>query len=237
MFGSGAMTNSIDDFSKADCTIVIGSNTTEQHPLVATRIIEAKLKGGKLYVIDPRRIQLADYADVYAPIQPGTNLALINAMIYVIFSEGLADEKFILERTEGYEELMDSIGEEDLQLAVEVTGLSEAMIRKMARGYATAKNASIAYTMGVTQHITGSLTVAALANLAMITGNVGKEGAGVNPLRGQNNVQGSCDMGAVPAEFPGYQKASDEKIHDKFKQKWGQQTSCKIGYKLTEIFG
>lgn len=231
------MTNSIDDFTKADCTIVIGSNTTEQHPLVATRIIESKLKGGKLYVIDPRRIQLADYADLYAPIQPGTNLALINAMIYIIIAEGLTDEKFVEERLEGYEELLASVGPEDIDMAVEVTGLTEEMIREMAIGYATAKNGSIAYTMGVTQHITGSSTVAALANLAMITGNVGKEGAGVNPLRGQNNVQGSCDMGAVPAEFPGYQKATDEAVHEKFRKKWGTDVSCKIGYKLTEIFG
>lgn len=235
-FGSGAMTNSIEELSKADAIFVIGSNTTEQHPLVGMRIREAVLKNdAKLLIADPRRIPLSEHAEAYAPLKPGTNLAFINGMLNVIISEGLANMEFVENRTEGFAEFKDSIVRYTPEAVSEITGVPADMIRKFARLFAEARNASIVYAMGITQHVTGSANVAALANLALITGQIGKEASGVNPLRGQNNVQGACDMGALPNVFPGYQSVTNESVRDKFKAAWGRDTACEVGMTVSHM--
>jgi formate dehydrogenase alpha subunit len=236
VFGSGAMTNSIEELSKADVIFVIGSNTTEQHPLVGTRIIEAvKKNDAKIIIADPRQIPLVQFSSIYAPLIPGTNLALINGMLNVIVSEGLEDIDFIQSRTEGYEEFKQAIKKYTPEWTEEVTGVDAETIREMARLYAGAKNASIVYAMGITQHITGSKNVAALANLAMITGHIGKENSGLNPLRGQNNVQGACDMGALPDILPGYQPLGNEASIERLSKVWGNDFESKRGLTVTQM--
>ncbi|HWQ30747.1 MAG TPA: molybdopterin-dependent oxidoreductase [Negativicutes bacterium] len=235
-FGSGAMTNSIEELSKADAIFVIGSNTTEQHPLVGMRIREAVLKNdAKLLIADPRRIPLSEHAEAYAPLRPGTNLAFINGMLNVIISEGLANWEFIENRTEGFAEFKDSIVRYTPEAVSGITGVSADLIKKFARLFAEARNASIVYAMGITQHVTGSANVAALANLALVTGQIGKEASGVNPLRGQNNVQGACDMGALPNVFPGYQPVTNESVREKFKTAWGRDTACEVGMTVSQM--
>jgi len=230
------MTNSIDEISKADVIFVIGSNTTEQHPVIGMRIMEAvKKNGAKLIVADPRRIQLAEFADIYAKLTPGTNLALINSILNVIVSEGLENKEFIEANTEGYEELKKSLKKYSPEWASEITGIDAETIREIARTFAGAKNASIFYAMGITQHITGTMNVSALANLAMLTGQIGKESSGVNPLRGQNNVQGACDIGALPESLPGYQKFDDKNVIEKFQKVWGKDFSGNKGLTVTQL--
>lgn len=220
-FGSGAMTNSIEDIEEAKCIFVIGSDTSSQHPIIARRIIRAKEKGAILIICDPKAIQLSAMADLYLPIRPGTNLALLNGMAKVILEERLEDREFIEERTEGLEDLKKVLAEVDLREVAEITDVSEEKIRKAAKLYATAENATIVYCMGITQHTSGTENVMAIANLAMLTGNIGRRGTGVNPLRGQNNVQGACDMGALPNVFPAYQQVADEEIRQKMALTWG----------------
>jgi len=235
-FGSGAMTNSIEELSKADVIFIIGSNTTAQHPLIGMRIMDAvKKNGAKLIVADPRRIPLVEYAKSYAPINPGTNLAFINGILNVIVTEGLANEEFIEKRTEGYEELKASVLRYTPEMVSEITGVDAETIREFARLFAKAQNASIVYAMGITQHVTGSANVAALANLSLITGQIGKESTGINPLRGQNNVQGACDMGALPNVFPAYQSVTDEKVREKFRAAWGSNTACEKGITVSQM--
>ncbi len=205
-FGSGAMTNSIAEIEDADCIFVIGSNTTSSHPLVATRIFRAKEKGAKLVVADPRRIQLALKADVYARQNLGTDVALLNGIMHVILKNNWHDQKFVEERCEGFDEFKAVIDNYPPEKVAEVTGVSAEDIEKMAEYYGKAEAASIVYCMGITQHTSGVDNVKSLANLAMLTGNMGKESTGVNPLRGQNNVQGACDMGGLPNVYTGYHK-------------------------------
>lgn len=221
-FGSGAMTNAIEELAGSDVIFVIGSNTTEQHPLVAMKIIEAVQNGAKLIVADPRRIPLTYYAQLYAPLAPGSNLAFINGLLHVIVNEGRVNQAFIDERTEGYEAFAASLSGYSPEAVEKIAGVSADLIREIARAYAGAKNASIVYAMGITQHISGTKNVGALANLALVTGQVGRPSTGVNPLRGQGNVQGSCDMGALPDTFPGYQKLNNPGVLDKFKRFWGE---------------
>jgi formate dehydrogenase alpha subunit len=235
-FGSGAMTNSIDEFKNAECIFVIGSNTTEAHPVIGLYIKEAVVKNGaKLIVADPRTIDLVRFAKHHIAQQPGTDVALVNAMMNVIISEGLADEEFVKERTEGFEELAAAVKDFTPAKAEKITTIPADQIREVARTYAKASCASIVYSMGITQHTTGTDNVLSLANLAMLTGNVGKESAGVNPLRGQNNVQGACDLGALPNVYPGYQSVEDEKIKSKFEGAWGGKLSDKKGLTVVEI--
>jgi formate dehydrogenase alpha subunit len=216
------MTNSIDDLGEAGCILVIGSNTTEAHPIIALRIKKAVMEGScKLIVAEPRHIRLCYYADQWLQQLPGTDVALLNAMMNVILSEGLADEDFIAERTEGFEEFKKVVEEYTPEKAAEICGVDATDIRRAARTYAQADSAAIVYAMGITQHTTGVDNVLSLANLALLTGNLGKEGAGVNPLRGQNNVQGACDMAALPNVFPGYQKVTEEDKREKFEKGWG----------------
>ncbi len=236
-FGSGAMTNSIDEFRNAGCIFVIGSNTPEAHPVIAIGIREAVVKNGaELIVADPREIELVRYAKFHLQQRPGSDVALINAMMNVIIEEGLHDEDYIKQRTEGFEQVAEAVGEMTPEKAEKITTVPAEAIREAARTYAKADSSSIVFSMGITQHTTGTENVLSLANLAMLTGNVGKESAGVNPLRGQNNVQGACDLGALPNVYPGYQSVEDAGIHAKFEEAWDTKLSDKTGLTVVEIF-
>ncbi len=220
-FGSGAMTNSIEEITGAQAILVIGSNTTETHPVISYRIREAVRKGAVLIVADPREIALVDIATYHLRLKPGTNVALINGLLNIIISEDLVDVEFIEKRTEGYERLKKVVAKYTPEYTAQITGVPVDLLRGAARAYAAVDRAAILYTMGITQHVSGTDNVMALANLALATGNVGRESAGVNPLRGQNNVQGSCDMGALPNVYTGYQKVGDAAVQDKFSKAWG----------------
>ncbi len=214
------MTNSVPDLERADCILVTGSNTTEAHPIIGARLLRAQRRGTRLIVVDPRRIQLARCADFHLRQRPGTDIAWLNGMAQVIIEEGLADEAFIRDRTEGYEEFRLAVSEYTAERVEEIAGIPADDLRKAARWFAEAERAAIVYCLGITQHTSAVKHVWAIANLAMLTGNVGRAGTGVNPLRGQNNVQGACDMGAVPVVFPGYQSVTDAEIRAKFARAW-----------------
>jgi formate dehydrogenase alpha subunit len=236
-FGSGAMTNSISEFEEAELVLITGSDTTAQHPLIGSRIINAvKDKGAKLIVIDPREIELAKYAVIHARQKNGTDVAWINGVINVIISENLHDKKFIEERTEGFGELKSLVKEYTPEYVEKITSIPKEKIVEIARLYAKTRKAMIVYSMGITQHTTGVDNVKSLANLAMVTGHIGYASTGVNPLRGQNNVQGSCDVGALPNLFSGYQGVADETIRKKFEAGWGVEgLPAKPGLTVTEI--
>jgi formate dehydrogenase major subunit len=234
-FGSGAMTNSFEEIVDADCIFVIGSNTTVAHPLVATRIYRAKAKGAKLIVADPREIQLAKFADVYVRQTLGSDVALLNGMMHVIVKNGWHNEEFVKERTEGFEAFAEMIEKFTPEVASEITGIKADDIVRMAEYYAKAKNGSIIYCMGITQHTTGVDNVKSLANLAMLCGHIGRPSTGVNPLRGQNNVQGACDMGGLPNVYPGYQPVTTPEAKAKFEEAWKATLSSSVGLTLTEV--
>ena len=229
------MTNSVAELEDADCIFIIGSNTTSSHPLVATRIFRAKQKGAKLIVADPRRIQIAMMADIHVQQNLGTDVALLNGMMHVISERGWHDQAFIEERTEGFEGVKEIIKDYSPQKVSEITGIEAEDIVKMAEYFGTADAASIVYCMGITQHTTGVDNVKSLANLAMLTGNLGKESTGVNPLRGQNNVQGACDMGGLPNVFPGYQPVIDIASNEKFSKAWGAEIPRDVGLTVPEM--
>jgi len=234
-FGSGAMTNSIRELENSDCILVTGSNTTEQHPLVVRYIMRAKEKGSKLIVVDPRTIPLTRFADFHLRQRPGTDVAWINGFMNVIINEDLEDRKFIEERTEGFEEMAKTVRKYTPENVENVTGIPKKDLIEAARTYAKADRASIIYSMGITQHTTGVNNVRSCANLAMLTGNVGKPSTGVNPLRGQVNVQGACDLGALPNVYCGYQSVTDEKIREKFEKAWKTKLSAKLGLTVVEM--
>ncbi len=229
------MTNSIADINKADTILVIGSNTTEAHPVIALQMIQAARNGTNLIVADPRKIDLVDYADVWLRQRPGTDIALLNGLMNVIIKEKLIDQKFIEERTEDFEKVKKVVSKYNPQEVEKITGIPAKDIRQAARMYAKADAASIFYTMGITQHTKGTDNVLSIANLAMMTGNMGKPGTGVNPLRGQNNVQGACDMGALPNVYPGYQKVIDTAAKKKFENAWKAKLSAEIGLTVVEM--
>jgi len=229
------MTNTNAEIIDSDCLFVIGSNTTENHPVLGTRMMRAHRKGAKLIVADPRRIPLADEADLYLPVRPGTNIALIHAMCHVILEEGLEDRAYIEERTEGFEFLEDTLKKYTPEYVEPICGVPADDIRKAARMFAEADAAGIYYAMGITQHSRGTHGVMALSNLSLLTGNIGKYGAGINPLRGQNNVQGACDMGCLPSDLPGYQKVIKSAVIEKFEKAWGRKLSDKVGRTLPEV--
>jgi len=236
--GSGAMTNPIDDIYHADVILIIGSNTHEQHPLVARRVVKAvRDRGARLIVADPRAIGLAGFSDVFIRQRPGTDVALLNGMMHVILAEGLANEAFIAERIDldSYQALRTVIAAYPPERAAEITGVPADDIRRAARLYGEAGRATILYAMGITQHTSGTDNVTTVANLAMLTGNVGREGTGVNPLRGQNNVQGACDMGGLPNVYPGYQSVTAEAASSKFAQAWGHVPPPRVGLTLPEM--
>lgn len=230
------MTNSIAELANAQTIFVIGSNTTEAHPVIALQIKKAVRNGAHLIVADPRRIWLADIAEVYLQHRPGTDVALVNAMMYVILDEGLEDRQFIDERTEGFEELREIVMQYPPERSAEICGVPAEDIRRAARLYASVERAAICYTLGITEHVCGTENVRTLANLAMLTGNVGKESTGVNPLRGQNNVQGACDMGAMPEKLPGYQDWNDPAIREKFERAWNCRLPTEPGFTAPRMF-
>ena len=235
VFGSGAMTNSIDELENSDVIFIIGSNTTEQHPLIGTRILRAVRKGAKLIIADPRFIDLAHFATIYMSQKPGTDVALINGMMNVIISEKLHHEEFVKTRTENFEAMKKVVEKYTPEYVEKVTTIPAEKIREAARLYAKADKAAIVYSMGITQHTTGVDNVVSTANLAMLTGNLGKEGVGVNPLRGQNNVQGACDVGALPNVFSGYQKVDADDVRKKFEDAWGVKLPPKPGLTIVEM--
>lgn len=234
-FGSGAMTNSISSLALADVILVVGSNTTEQHPLVAANILEARSKGARLIVIDPRKTQLADLADIRLAPKAGTDIAWINAMLNTIIQEGLDDKEFIASRTEGFDEVRRLIADYTPEKSEEISGIPAEDLKSAAITFGSAGRASIVYAMGITQHATGTDNVQALANLVLATGNVGREGTGMYPLRGHQNVQGACDMGALPDVYSGYQKVANPDQRRKFEQAWSTELSETPGKTALEM--
>lgn len=229
------MTNSIEEILDTDAIFVIGSNTTENHPVIGTHMKRAIKKGAKLIVADPRRIELADYADVFLQIKPGTNIALLNGMINVIIEKGLHDREYIEERTENFEDFEIKIRQYTPERTAKICGVDPGDIIKAAEIYAQADKAGIYYAMGITQHTTGTKGVMSVSNLALLCGNIGIESAGVNPLRGQNNVQGACDMGGLPADLPGYQKVFKPEVTEKFEAIWKSKLPTNVGLTIPEI--
>ena len=215
---------------------ITGSNTTETHPVIATFMKRAIVNGAKLIVADPRRIEMASYADVYLQIKPGTNVAMLNGMMNYIVENELYDIEYINERTENFEQVKELVKKFPIEKAADICEVDVKDLIKAAKIYAEADVASIFYTMGVTQHSHGTDNVMSVANLAMMCGNVGKEFGGVNPLRGQNNVQGSSDAGALPIYYPGYQKVIDPKATEKFEKAWNVKNLSRTdGYKIPKM--
>ena len=229
------MTNSISEIDGADVVFIIGSNTTEQHPLIGHRVIRALERGAKIIVADPRKTQIAKLSSLHMMLNLGTNVALLNGMMNVIISEGLEDKEFIAERTEDFESLKKAVADYTPEKSARITGVPKEKIIEAARIYAHSRKSIIIYAMGITQYVAGTDNVISCANLAMLTGNVGKEFTGVDPLRGQNNVQGACDMGALPNVFPGYQSVTDEKLKSKFEKAWNASLSPKPGLTVVEM--
>ena len=231
------MTNSIRDITEqSGCIFIIGSNTTEQHPVIGIKIRRAaRRRGAKLIVADPRRIDIATYADIHLRHTPGTDLALLNGLMHIIIREGWQDQKFVDERTEGFEALKEVVAKYTPEVVAEITGVPAEQLERAARMMAENRPGSLLYAMGITQHTVGVANVTACANLQMLLGNMGVPGGGVNPLRGQNNVQGACDMGGLPNYYPGYQVVTDAAAQAKFEQAWGVPLSNKIGLTVTEM--
>ncbi len=228
------MTNSIGEIVNADVIFITGSNTTENHPVIGSKVRQAIKNGAKLIVADPRDIPLAKDAEIFLKIKPGTNIALSNAMINVIIEEGLADMPFIESNTQGFDDILTVIKDYPPRIAAGICGIDADDIIRAARLYASSKKSSILYCMGITQHHNGTDTVISLSNLALITGNIGRESSGLNPLRGQNNVQGACDMGALPDVYTGYQSVKDPLYKDKFEKAWNAKLSNLQGLTITE---
>lgn len=235
-FGAGAMTNSIPEIPETACMLVTGSNPTSQHPIIAGWMLEAKERGARLIVIDPREIPLSQHADLFLQLKPGTNIALFNGMARVILEKGLVNRDFINSRTEGLEELEAKVRDYDLERVSRITGVDAELIEKAAIMYASSPSAMIFYAMGITQHVTGTDNVKAVANLALLTGNVGRPSTGVNPLRGQNNVQGACDMGALPNVLTGYRPVTDAQARLEYAHLWGcDDLPAKPGLTIVEM--
>ncbi len=235
VFGSGAMTNSIPEIENHDVIFVIGSNTTETHPIIGLRMKKAVRRGADLIVADPRKIDLVRFSSLWLQHRPGTDVALLNSIMHIIVKENLIDKKFIEERTEGFESFKDSLNAYPPEEGERITGVPKEDIIKAALLYGNAVRPGIYYTMGITQHTHGTENVYSIANLALMTGNLGRESTGVNPLRGQNNVQGATDMGCIPDFFPGYQKVNIPGVKQKFQTIWGVRLSDKIGLTATEM--
>jgi len=229
------MTNSSPDLEEAACFLITGSNTTEAHPLIAMRVMRAQRRGAKVIVVDPRGIQIARLADIHLRQRPGTDVAWMNGMMHVIIREGLYDREFVSSRTEGFDELKTLVERYSPERVERITGIPAQDLVEAARTYATTKPAAILYAMGITQHTTGVDNVLCVANLAMLTGNIGKPGSGVNPLRGQNNVQGACDVGGLPNVYTGYQPVTNQAVRDRFTEAWGHAPECKVGLTVTEM--
>lgn len=235
-FGTGAATNSIIDLEYTDCMMVIGANPTDAHPVTGAKIKQQAIRGKNLIVIDPRKTELVKYATHHLQLRPGTNVALLNMMLYYIIQEGLEDRSFIAARTEGYEEFRQGILGLDMDELEEVTGVDRALVRAAAIDYASAANAMSFHGLGVTEHSYGTYTVMLIADLAMITGNIGRRGVGVNPLRGQNNVQGAADMGCQPYQGAGYLDLTQPEIHKKYEAFYGATLPNYAGLKIPQMY-
>ncbi|MBM3666513.1 MAG: formate dehydrogenase subunit alpha [Actinobacteria bacterium] len=235
-FGLSGATGSFDDIEQADVALLIGVNPTQGHPVVGARIKQAALKGLKLITADPRRIELADYGRIHLGNRPGTNAAFVWGLIGVVIRDGLIDEDFIARRTEGYQAVEEMAHTYTPEAVEEVTGVPAADLERAAHMYAGADRACILWGLGVTEHKYGSEVVRLLCNLALMTGNVGRPGAALLPLRGQNNVQGSSDMGALPDTFTDYRPVSDDAVTSMFEQRWGVEMKREKGMKIPEMF-
>ncbi|WP_156405619.1 formate dehydrogenase subunit alpha [Agrilactobacillus composti] len=234
--GSGAMTNTIEDITTdVDAILLIGSNTTEAHPVIGVQIRQAVQHGAKLIVVDPRQIDLTKHAALTIQPKAGTNVAFINGLMHVIIKEGLEDQDFINKRTENYEAMKKVVADYTPEVVGKICEIDPEAIVAAARMYAKADKAPIIYCLGVTEHSTGTEGVMSMSNLAMLVGKVGRPGCGVNPLRGQNNVQGACDMGCSPFDFPGYQKVANPEVVAKFENAWGTELNPRIGLTSTQV--
>ncbi len=231
------MTNSIDDIAEdAQAYFVIGSNTTENHPVIGMRLRQAvRRRGATLIVADPRDIPLTDVATLHLKQRPGTDIALLNGLMHVLISEGLYDKQYVAERTEGFEALEAVVCQYTPERVEDITGVPAEDVRKAARLLARNRPGALLYAMGITQHTSGHQNVMSCANLQMLLGNMGVSGGGVNPLRGQNNVQGACDMGCLVNFYPGYQKVIDEAAQKKFVEAWGKTGSTQVGLTVVEM--
>ncbi|HUK39359.1 MAG TPA: formate dehydrogenase subunit alpha [Methanomicrobiales archaeon] len=237
-FGSGAMTQSIADIAQAKCVFIIGSNTFEQHPLIGRRVIQARMNGAKVIYADPRYTATARQADLYLPFYSGTDVAIINGLMQQIIKNGWENKEFITKRTKDYDKLRLLVmkAEYSLENVSKVSGIPEKDLATAAEWIAKSESTAVLYSMGITQHTTGVDNVKSVANLQLLTGNLGKPGAGVCALRGQNNVQGACDMGALPNVYSGYQAVTDAANRKKMTDAWGTEVAeGKVGYTVTDL--
>ena len=236
-FGTGAATNSIDDLKDTNCILVIGANPTDAHPVTGAKLKQFAMKTGNIsIVLDPRRTEIARYATHHIALRPGTNVAVLNMMMYYIIKEGLADDNFIDNRTEGFEDYKKELFNIDLNKLEKISGVDREEIRQAAIAYASAPNAMSFHGLGVTEHSQGTFTVMQIADLALMTGNIGRRGVGVNPLRGQNNVQGSADMGVQPHQGAGYMDITNPEVNARYNTFYGVDVPSHIGYKIPEMF-
>ncbi|ALX95170.1 formate dehydrogenase subunit alpha [Serratia fonticola] len=236
--GNGAMSNSIGDIENSKCLLIIGYNCADSHPIVARRVLKAKEKGAQIIVCDPRRIETARIADLHLPINNGCNMALVNAFAHVLIEENLYDRDYVANYTEGFDAYRQQVADYSPEAVEHLTGVTAQQIRQAMRIYASAPSATIMWGMGVTQFGQAVDVVKGIASLALLTGNLGRANVGVGPVRGQNNVQGACDMGVLPNEFPGYQAVTDAAVRAKFAAAWGidaAQMDAEVGYRITEI--
>ncbi len=230
------MTNSISEIDHAELLFLVGTNTTEAHPIIGYKMRQATRRGAKLIVVDPRRIELAEEADYWLRIRTGTDIPFLNGLMHIIIAEELYDKAFVEERTENFEALKETVKKYTPEYVSDLTGIPVEDLYAVARLYAGTDKAMTFYTLGITEHVCGTNNVMSIANLAMLTGHMGRPGTGVNPIRGQNNVQGACDMGALPNVFTGYQKVIDPAAREKFEQAWGASLSGDIGLMIPEMF-
>ena len=238
VLGNGAMSNSIGDIENSRCLLVFGYNCADSHPIVARRVIKAKDKGAKIIVCDPRRIETARIADQHLQMRNGSNMALVNAFAYVLLEENLYDQEYVARFTTGLDEMREVVKDYAPEAVEHLTGIPAQQVRQAMRTYAAAPSATIMWGMGVTQFGQAVDVVKGLASLALLTGNLGRESVGVGPVRGQNNVQGACDMGVLPNQFPGYQDVVDPAVREKFAKAWGIDASLmddKVGVRITEV--
>ena len=230
------MTNSIGEIEHNDVLFIIGSNATEAHPIIGNKMKRAAQRGAKLIVVDPRRTELAEHAHIWLRLRPGTDNALIDGILHTIITNGWHDQPYIEERCEGFDDLWEAVKDFTAERAAEITGVPAELIVAAAELYARTPRAGLYYTLGITEHTVGTANVMNLANLAMITGHIGVEFAGINPLRGQNNVQGSCDVGALPNSLPGYPSVNDPDARAKFSAAYGVPMPEQMGLRIPEMF-
>ncbi|KFZ37035.1 formate dehydrogenase [Shewanella mangrovi] len=236
--GNGAMSVSIEDLEKSKCLLIFGYNSADSHPIVARRVVKAKQNGAKIIVCDPRRIEAARIADQHLQLKNGSNVAMVNAFIYTLLDEELYNQEYVAKYTEGFDSLWQVVKDYSPEAVEPITGVPAQNVREAMRTYASAESATICWGMGVTQFGQGTETVKSLSTLALLTGNLGRTGAGVAPVRGQNNVQGGCDMGVLPDLFPGYQKVTDAAVREKFAKAWNIDADTmdkEVGVRITQV--